>query len=81
MSTSMQPNLTENHMINIGTLIGFIVTLIVVGLIFWLLHWLIGYCGIPEPFNKIARIVLAIFAVLVVISALLSLIGHPIVRW
>lgn len=58
-----------------------VVVLIVFGLIAWLLFWLIGYCGIPEPFNKVARIVLAILCVLVIINILLSLIGRPFIVW
>lgn len=62
-------------MISIGTAVTVIVTLIVCGLIVWLLLYLIDYCGLPEPFNKIAHVVLMILAVLVVIGLLLSLIG------
>lgn len=68
-------------MIGIDTLVMAVVYLIVVGLIIWLLHWLIGYVGLPEPFSKVARIILAIFAVLVVIGVLLSLIGRPLIRF
>lgn len=68
-------------MIGIEQLVSVVVYLIVAGLILWLLHWLIGYCSLPEPFAKVARIILAVFAVLVIISVLLSLIGRPIVRW
>lgn len=66
-------------MIGIDTLVYFVVYLIVVGLIIWLLYWLIGYVGLPEPFNKIARVVLAVFSVIVVICVLLSFIGHPVI--
>ncbi len=66
-------------MISLASLVSVVIYLIVAGLIFWLLIWLIGYCGIPEPFNKIARIILAVVAVLVIISILLSLAGHPLV--
>ena len=44
-------------------LIQAVIYLIVFGLIFWLLWWLIQYCAIPEPFNKVARVILAIAAV------------------
>ena len=62
-------------------LVTFVITLIVAGLICWLLWWLIDYCGLPAPFGKIARIVVAIVAVLFVINALLSLAGHPLIEW
>lgn len=55
--------------------------LIVVGLIFWLLDWLIRYVGLPEPFAKIARVVLGVAAVILIINALLSLVGSPFISW
>lgn len=58
-----------------------VVYLVVAGLIFWLLWWLISYAGIPEPFGKVARVILALFAVLIVINVLLSIVGHPLIRW
>ncbi len=68
-------------MIPLAELVQVVVTLIVAGLIMWLLIWLIDYCGIPDPFNKVAKVVVAIVAVLVVISCLLSLVnGQPMFR-
>lgn len=58
-----------------------VVTLIVFGVIAWLLYWLIDYCGVPEPINKVLRVVLMIVIVLVLINFLLSLIGKPLVNW
>lgn len=58
-----------------------VVFIIIAGLIFGLLAWLIGYCGLPEPFAKVAKVVLAIMAVLVLINALLSIVGHPLIAW
>lgn len=65
-------------MISLSGLAHVVIVLIVAGLIFWLLNWLIGYVGLPEPFAKIARIVLAIAAVLVCIAALLMLTGYQV---
>ena len=68
-------------MIPLAGLVQLIVTLIVVGLIVWLLLWLISYVGLPEPFNKIAKVVIAVFSVLVVIGMLMSLVnGQPLFR-
>ena len=68
-------------MISISAAVTVVLYLIVAGLIFWLLWWLIGYCGIPEPFNKVARVILAILAVFVLIGILLSLVGgQPLFR-
>jgi predicted PurR-regulated permease PerM len=56
------------------------VWLIVAGLIFFLLNWLIDYVKVPEPFNRVLKVVIAVVAVLVVINALLALTGNPLVR-
>lgn len=68
-------------MISLSAAVHLVVYLIVAGVIFFLLDWLIRYVGVPEPFAKVARIILAIVAVLVVIGALLSFVGGvPIFR-
>lgn len=59
--------------LSVAGLVGLVVWFLVIGGIFWLLWWLIGYAGIPEPFNKVARIVVAVVAVLLLINLLLSL--------
>jgi hypothetical protein len=58
-------------------LISLIVYIVVLGLIFWLVWWFIGYVGIPEPFNKVLRVIVGLIAFLIILSFLLSLIGHP----
>lgn len=62
-------------MISIGGVFHALILLIVVGVIFWLLWWLIGYVGLPEPFNKVARVIMAVAAVIICIAILLSLAG------
>lgn len=69
-------------MIDLGSVVTIVVYLLVAGLVLWLLHWLITYVGLPEPFAKVARIVLAVVAVLIAIGVLLSLLsGQPLFRW
>lgn len=63
------------------SLVSVIVTLIIVGLVFFILDWAITKIGIGEPFNKVIRVVLILAAALFVINALLTLTGHPIVKW
>jgi predicted tellurium resistance membrane protein TerC len=58
-----------------ATLVSFVVWIIVVGSIFGLLWWLVGYVGLPEPFNKFARVAIAVIAVLMLINLLLGLVG------
>lgn len=65
----------------IGDLVRIVIYLLVGGLIVWLLWWLIGYIGLPQPFDKVARVVIAVLAVLVIISILLSAVGNPVIRF
>ena len=68
-------------MIPLAGLVSVVIYVIVAGLIFGLLWWLIQYCGIPEPFNKVARVILMVVAVLFLIGLLLSLVnGQPLFR-
>jgi len=68
-------------MISGSALGSLLLTLVIVGLICYLLWWFIGYIGLPEPFNKVARVLIALVAVIYLINLLLSLGGHPLIRW
>jgi hypothetical protein len=59
----------------IAALIWFVIYIVVIGCIFWLLTWLIDYVGLPEPFHRIARIIIAVVAVIIVLLLLLRLLG------
>lgn len=67
-------------MLSAAALVNILIWIIILGCIFGLLWWLIGYVGLPEPFNKVARIVIAVVAVLVLINVLLGVVGEPFVR-
>lgn len=67
--------------ITLAALVHVVLYLLIVGGICWLLWWLIGYLGLPEPFNKIARAIVAVVAVLLCINLLLGLGGGtPFIR-
>ena len=68
-------------MIATSGLMGLLVTLVVAGLIFWLLFWFIGFVGLPEPFNKVALVILALCAVIFLIDLLMRVGGHPLLRY
>jgi len=66
----------------IESLLSLVVYVVIVALIFYAIWWFVGYVGIPEPFNKVIRVLIGLVALIVVISLLLSLVGHPIgVSW
>ena len=66
---------------SVESLVSFVVYIVIIGLVFWLLWWLLSYCALPEPFAKIARVIIALIAVILVINILLGFAGHPIVNW
>lgn len=57
------------------------IVLIIGALIFWLVIWFIRYVGVPEPFNKVIRVVVGLVALIFLINFLLSLIDRPFIRW
>ena len=72
-------------MISIEQVVWFVLYLLGAGLIFGLLVYLIDYVSanfpVMAPFAKFAKIGLMILAVLVLISVILSFMGHPLVRF
>ncbi len=60
---------------DLSALVHFLVVLVIAGLIFWLIWWFIGYVGVPEPFNKVLRVVVGLVALLFLISILLQIGG------
>lgn len=68
-------------MISGSLLLTALVQLVIVGLIFWLLYWFLGQVALPEPFAKVARVLLALAVVVFLINVLMSLSGHPLIRW
>lgn len=53
-------------------LITILLSLVIWGLIFWLLWWGLGKVGLPEPFNKVATIILVVASIIVVIGLLMG---------
>lgn len=57
-------------------LLSLLVTIIIAGLIFYLLWWLLGKIGLPEPFNKVATVILALVCVIFLIGLLTGTVPH-----
>lgn len=64
-----------------GSLVNLLVWIVVIGLVCWLLWWLISFIGLPEPFNKVIRVIIAVVAVIFLVNALLTLVGRPFISW
>ncbi len=48
----------------IEQLLSVVIYIVVAGLVFWLIWWFVGYCGLPEPFNKVARVLIGVAALI-----------------
>lgn len=68
-------------MIATSGLTGLLVTLVIAGLIFWLIWWFLGFIGLPEPFNKVAQVIVGLVALVFLIDILLRVGGHPLFRY
>lgn len=64
--------------LSLAGLVEAVIYLIIVGGVLWLLLWLVTYCGVPEPFAKVAKIIIMVVGVLILINVLLSFAGNPI---
>jgi hypothetical protein len=67
-------------MISGAALLSLFVTLVIVGLIFWLVLWFVDYAGVPQPFNKVIKVVVGLVALIYLINMLLSLSGTHLIR-
>lgn len=61
-----------------GNIVQAIVWLVVGALIFFLCRWALGEIGLPEPFAKIANVLLILVVLIVCINALLMIAGTPL---
>jgi len=59
----------------IASLVHLVIYLIVVGVILWLLLYLIDTVPMPEPFHRVARVVIIVVGVLIIILLLLNFVG------
>ena len=73
--------LTTLAIITGSSLLSLLITLVIAGLICWLLWWFIGYVGLPEPFNKVARVLVGLVALIFLINVLMGLVGKPFIVW
>lgn len=46
------------------SIIGLVISLVIAGLIFWLVIWVVDWVGVPEPFNKVIKVIIGLVVVL-----------------
>lgn len=61
-------------------LFALLVTLIILGVVFWLVIWLVDWIAIPEPFNKVIKVVIGLVCVLYLVGILFGVAQLPTLR-
>lgn len=59
-------------------LVKVVIYLVIAGLIYFVIRWGLDEIKLPEPFNKVARVILILLVVIAVCYALLTLAGVPL---
>jgi hypothetical protein len=54
-------------------LIGFVVFVVILAIVVWALVYILGLLPVPEPFNRIAMVVIMLVALLVLLNRALPL--------
>lgn len=68
-------------MIAASSLLSLLIYVVVIGLILYLCWWGLARIGLPEPFNKIATVILVLITVVVLINLLMGFTGTPLFNW
>lgn len=58
-------------------MVNLLVYLIVWGLVFYVCWWALGAIGLPEPFNKVATVILVLLSVLVLLGVFFGGVSLP----
>lgn len=70
----------EFAMISGSALLSLVISLVIAGLVFWLVLWFCDYVGVPEPFNKVIKVIVGLAALIFLINVLMSMAGSPLIR-
>jgi len=56
-------------------LVNMLIAVVVLGLVCFLLWWLLDYAGVPQPFNKVGKVLIALVAVVLLIRLIIRVTG------
>ena len=74
----MTPTILAAVALSGGGLLNAVIWLVCAALVYFIVDWGLGQIGLPEPFAKIARVLLVVLVVLVCLNAILMLAGAPL---
>lgn len=61
------------------SLLGLLLYIVICAVVVYVLKWGADYIGLPEPFNKVARVVIVVVVVVLVLNILFVLGGRPLI--
>ncbi len=65
-----------------NAVINVLITLVIVSLIYFIADWALKKIGLPEPFGKVAMVLLVLLAAVFLINALMGLTSNgPFIKW
>ncbi len=62
------------------SLLHLLVAVVLLGLFAYLLWWGIGAIGLPDPFNKVARVLVALIVLVMIVGLFTGHIAVPVFR-
>lgn len=62
-------------------MINLVIAVVVAGLLFWLCIWFLDWVGLPAPFDKVAKVVVGLVALLYLLNLLTGIPVAPPLRW
>lgn len=65
-------------MLSLHSIVIAVMLLFVVGIVCWLGVWVINYLGAPEPYRKIATVIIVVLAVLFALLILVNVVGERV---
>lgn len=68
--------MTTLAVLSVSGLIPLLIQILIFGLIIWVIWWFLSYVGLPEPFNKVVRVIIALVVLLYLVNLLLGLSGN-----
>lgn len=59
-------------------ILNLLIFIVLVGLAFYAIWWFLGVVGLPDPFNKIIQVLVALVALIIVLSLLFGGLKAPV---
>lgn len=61
-----------------ASLLTVLVWLVIAAVVYYVVSWGLSKAALPEPFGKVANIILILVVVILIVNALLMLVGRPL---